>query len=529
MAGKPKGAPLVQDYVREEPHACQFYFGSFRNADSYREKGREVDARFHRDARDRALSMIQASTPAAGEKLRRFAAEGGFFVTTGQQPGLFTGPLYSLYKALTAIRLAGALEGVLERPVLALFWIASEDHDWEEADHAHILDVGNDLRTVRIPTQAGAPHRPLHRIPLLEGLPEAVEGFLGHLPETDFSPQIFDLLRTAYTPGQTLTGGFLGVMLGLLKDMPIAFVDAANPPLKEASIPTLFRELEEAEEHEAFLARAASHLELEGYHVQVPILAGGVNLFFEGTAGRDRLYRDGEVFRLNRAGTRMALGEVRERALGDPSLLSPNVLLRPVVESSLFPTVCCVAGPGELSYFGQLKGLFRAYGMEMPVVCPRHSATLVEAKIGKVLAKFHRTPESLERPHHEIAAEIALEEVPPEVRKALGEIRGTLGKSAAALTSAAQKIDPTLKGPINNARNLAFAAFDEAERKILQALKREHEVALDQIEKAQRHLYPFGKPQERSLNVFYYLTRYGPELISALLNEFDVDLGIGSA
>jgi uncharacterized protein YllA (UPF0747 family) len=203
--------------------------------------------------------------------------------------------------------------------------------------------------------------------------------------------------------------------------------------------------------------------------------------------------------------------------------------LRPVVESSVFPTVSYVAGPGELAYFGQLKDLFRAHGVGMPVVHPRHSVTLVEAKIGKVLAKFHRTPDSLARPHHELAGEIALEEVPPDVRRALGEIRGTLGKGATALTKAVQTLDPTLKGPINHARNSSFAAFDEAERKILQALKRENETALDQLEKAQRHLFPFGKPQERILNPFYYLTRYGPELISGLFDAFDVDLGIGSA
>ncbi|MBT8398366.1 MAG: bacillithiol biosynthesis cysteine-adding enzyme BshC [Gemmatimonadetes bacterium] len=514
------------DYIRDEPHACRFYGGSFRDPSSYREKAREVDARFHRDARQRALSMIGAHTEPARDRLDRFLEEGGFFVTTGQQPGLFTGPLYSLYKALTAIRLASSLEPLLERPVLAMFWIASEDHDWEEADHTHLLDVGNELQTLRVPEQKGALHRPLHRIPLHEGLVGVVDDFIGALPETDFSPGLFELIRGSYPTGQTLPGGFVEVMQEVLAELPIVFVDSADPMLKEASAPILFREMEEADEHEALLARVASHLELEGYHAQVPILEGGVNLFFEGEAGRDRLYRDGGAFRLNRAGTRMELEEIRSKAQEDPSLLSPNVLLRPVVESALFPTVSYVGGPGELAYFAQLKDLFRAHGLEMPVVHPRHSVTLVEAKIGKILGKFHRTPDSLDRPHHELAAEIALEEVPPEVRRALGEIRGTVGKSAGALTKAVQKIDPTLKGPISHARNAAFAAFDEAERKILQALKRENEIALDQLEKAQRHLFPFGKPQERSLNAFYYLSRYGPKLIPALLETFNVDLGM---
>jgi bacillithiol biosynthesis cysteine-adding enzyme BshC len=525
----PGGAPLVQDYLREEPHVCRFYGRSFRDPEAFRDKAREVDQRFHRDARARALSMIQAPAGPGAARLERFVDEGGYFVTTGQQPGLFTGPLFSLYKALTAIRLSQELESLLERPVLALFWVASEDHDWDEADHTHLLDVQNEIRTLRIPPQDGPPNRPLHRILLREGLPETVEAFLQALPETDFSPPLFDLLRNAYVPGSTLPQGFHAVLAELLKDLPIVFVDSANPELKAASLPILFRELEEAEEHELLLSRVASHLELEGYHVQVPILKEGINLFLEGVEGRDRLYRDGEGVRLNRAGTRMGLEEVRSMALQDPSLLSPNVLLRPVVESSLFPTLSYVAGPGELAYFGQLRELFQAHGLSMPIVYPRHSATLIEGKVGKVLTKFHRTPESLARPHHELAAEIALEELPPEVRRALGEIRGSLGKGSGSLTKAVQEIDSTLKGPVNHARNTAFSAFDEAERKILQALKRQNEIALDQLEKAQRNLFPLGKPQERSLNVFYYLTRYGPELVSSLLNEFDVALGTHSA
>jgi bacillithiol biosynthesis cysteine-adding enzyme BshC len=525
----PGGTPLVQDYLRGETHVCQFYDGSFLEAASYLEKAREVNRRFHRDARDRVLSMIQRSTKPAEERLERFLQDGGYLVSTGQQPGLFTGPLYGLYKALTAIRLSQALEPIVDRPVLAMFWIASEDHDWEEADHTHILDLQNEIRTLRIPAQEGGSHRPLHRIPIHLGLPETVEALLEALPETDFSPPFSDLLRRAYAPGSTLPQGFLDLMAEFLKDLPIVFVDSANPELKTASLPILYRELEDAEEHEVILSRVASHLELEGYHVQVPILSKGMNLFLEGPEGRDRLYREGDGVRLNRAGTRLEPEQVKAVAQDDPGLLSPNVLLRPVVESHLFPTLSYVAGPGELAYFGQLKELFQAHGMRMPVVYPRHSATLVEGKIGKVLSKFHRSLDSLARPHHELASEIALEEVPPEVRKALGEIRGNLGRGTGVLSQAAQAIDPTLKGPVTRARNTAFAAFDEVERKILQALKRENETALEQLGKAQRHLFPFGKPQERSLNPLYYLSRYGPELIHRLFEAFAVDLGTHSA
>jgi bacillithiol biosynthesis cysteine-adding enzyme BshC len=327
----------------------------------------------------------------------------------------------------------------------------------------------------------------------------------------------------------TLPDGFRTILEGLLSDTPLLFVDAANPELKEASLPILFRELEEAEEHEALLNRVSSHLKMNGFGAQVPILEGGVNLFLEGPAGRDRLYREGTGFRLHRADVTLSASEIQDRSRDDPSVLSPNVVLRPVLESAIFPTVSYVAGPGEMAYFAQLREYFRSYGIRMPVIFPRHSVTFVEGKVEKVLEKFHLGVEALNRPHHELAAEIARADMPPAIRLSLGEIRGAIGSGAGYLAKATREIDPTLKGPVTHARNAAFSAFDHAERKILQAVKRQNEIALGQLEKAQQNLFPLGQPQERVLNPFYYLTRYGPDLIPRLLEEFQVALGTDSA
>ncbi len=515
----------MRDYLQGETHLARFFEGSFDDPDSYLEKARELDGRFHRSGRERVAEMIRDPSEMARPGLERFVEEGGYLVTTGQQPGLFLGPMYSLYKALTAVRLAQALEPVVERPVLPLFWVGSEDHDWAEADHTHLLDRRNDLQTFRVPEQDGPPSRPLYRIPVESGLNETLDSFIETLPESDFSSSLFKSLRDAYPSGSTLSSGFVKVMEHLLGHLPILFVEAHDPGLKKASQPVLFRELKEAETHEALLHRTASHLEMEGYPPQVPILEGGVNLFFEGPAGRDRLYRNGTDFRLNHAGTVLSREELVERVHDDPSLLSPNVLLRPVVESALFPTLAYVAGPGELAYFAQLREFFRCHEIRMPIIFPRHSATLLEGKVEKVLDKFHLAVEGLSRPHHELAGEIAREELPSEIRQALGEIRGAVGKGAGVLARAAREVDPTLKGPVTHARNTSFAAFDEAEKKILQAMKRQNEIALGQLEKAQQNLFPLGRPQERVLNPNYYLARYGPELIQELLEEFRVALG----
>jgi uncharacterized protein YllA (UPF0747 family) len=194
-----------------------------------------------------------------------------------------------------------------------------------------------------------------------------------------------------------------------------------------------------------------------------------------------------------------------------------------VVESAVFPTLSYVAGPGETAYFAQLGDYFEAHGILMPVIHPRFGATAVEAKIRKVLDKFGLDVAALDRPFHEISGEIARDEVPEAVRKAMGALRGTLAKGVGELNEAVKGIDPTLKGPVQHVRSQAFAALDELEKKVVHALKRENEIALAQLEKAQLHLFPLGKPQERVLNPFYYLTRYGGAFLEQLLDGFSVN------
>jgi bacillithiol synthase len=253
-------------------------------------------------------------------------------------------------------------------------------------------------------------------------------------------------------------------------------------------------------------------------------MEGGVNLFLEGSAGRERLYREEDGFRLRLSGERLSLADVRSRAAADPRALSPNVLLRPVVESTVFPTLSYVAGPGETAYYAQLTDYFQAHGIRMPVIHPRLGATVVEGKVRKVLDKFGLAVPDLQKPFHALAGEVTRDGVPAPVRAALGSLRGAIGKGVAELQDAVKTIDPTLKGTVQSVRSQAFSAMEELERKVVAALKRENEVGLAQLEKAQLHLFPLGKPQERVVNPFYFLSRYGGAFLDEVVERFEVNV-----
>lgn len=512
----------MQGVLEGDPRACSFYPRSWQDPEAYRSRAAELADRLGDTGWTEAVT---ARGEKARERLEAIRKGEGFVVTTGQQPGLFTGPLYSLYKALTAVRLAEALEKVVDRPVAPLFWVASEDHDWAESNHAHIVGVDNDLHRLEVPDREGAGSLPLHRIPVGDAVPGLLEQLRGLLPETPVAEEALTLFQEAYgQDGVTLASGFQGALERMLEPFGVLFVQAHDPVLKARARPLLERSVTQAQALEGILAERARKLEGEDFPVQVPIMEEGVNLFLEGPGGRERLYRDGDGFRLRHSGEHLSREEVLARIADAPETVSPNVLLRPVVEAHVFPTLSYVAGPGELSYFAQLHPLFQALEVGMPVIHPRFGATVVERKIGKVLDKFDLPREALFRPFHELAGEIARDEVPEDVRRTLGEIRGALGKGTGALVQAAREVDPTLKGPIQHARSVAMDAFDDAEKKILQAVKRENETALKQLEKAVLHIAPEGKPQERVLTPAYYLARYGADWVRSVADGMTVAL-----
>lgn len=521
---RPGGAAIVRDYLSGSGSAVGFFGGHFHDVEAYRRKAEEVDRRFDREAREKAVEAISAPPGADASRLERFVDEGGYLVTTGQQPALFGGPLYSVYKALTAVRLAEALEARLDRPVLPLFWVASEDHDWEEANHADVIGADNELHRLEMPAPDGTRRPALHRIHLDGHIQQYVDQFAQLLPDTEFSSEYLTLLRESFRDGASIPEGFHRILGSLLGRYGLYFTDAAALEVKRRSGPVLLEELERGEEMEAVLRETAERLTAAGYDLQVPILRGALNLFLDGPLGRERIFREPNGLRLRASGTSLTTQEVRAAHERDPSALSPNVLLRPVVESALFPTLSYVGGPGEIAYFAQLGAYFQAHGIDMPVVHPRWSATAIESKIRKVLDKFEVDVGSLQRPFHEIAGEIAREEVPDEVRAALGRIRGAVGSGTGELQKATRAIDPTLKGPVQHMRSQTLAALDDLEKKIVQAVKRETDIALAQLEKAQIHLFPAGKPAERVQSPFYFLVRYGSGFLDALYERFEVHL-----
>jgi uncharacterized protein YllA (UPF0747 family) len=240
----------------------------------------------------------------------------------------------------------------------------------------------------------------------------------------------------------------------------------------------------------------------------------------EASLGRDRLVQDGGAFVTRRSREQFDLAAIERIAADDPTRLSPNVLLRPAVESAILPTVAYLGGPGELRYLALTPPVYDRLGIPRQLPLPRWSGVIVEPRVDRVLEKFGVQLTELFSPPGALEGRLVRAQVPAEAVEALDRLRRALEEGYAVLERAATEIDPTLARPTQAARQQALGGTQDIEKKLVQHLKRRQETELGQLARARTAIVPNGKPQERVLTVAPFLARYGPALLPELIDAF---------
>ncbi len=443
------------------------------------------------------------------EKLRRCARA----VVTGQQVGLFGGPLLTLLKAATAIaraKQATAATGVEHVPV---FWLATEDHDLDEVDHVALLGK-TAVETVRWKGDVtGA--MPVGGVLLGDGIEAMVEQaseLLGYAP-------VCDLLRECYAPGATLGGAFAQLMARLFAEHGLIVMDAAPAEFHAMGTATLRYALEHAEELEAALLRRGEELVNAGCHTQVLVTAGASLLFLEdnATGEREALKRppDGGW----KAGRKVySTAELLKILESQPERISPNALLRPVFQDSILPTAAYVGGPAEIAYFAQSAVLYEQILGRITPVLPRLSATLVEPKIADVMARHEVSLPDAMTTAEALAQRLGARAMPIEGKRKLAAVGNAMDAELTALTEYMAAMDESLglsagvagnkmRYQMNRLRRMA-ATFEL----LKEASLRKHAEALT------LHLFPGGHPQERVLGGVWFLAQ-DEGLVGRLVTE----------
>ena len=453
---------------------------------------------------------------ASRRSLDRFARPDTLVVVAGQQPGLFGGPLYTLYKAITAIAFARDLEAATGRPVVPIFWIASDDHDFEEVRRIIVGDGAAEPREFEYPLGAAPRGVSLSRIPLADPIADLVRGVDEALAPAGFRKEVVDRLRGSYAPGSGWIDAFARLAGGWVVPWGALVFDPGDRDAKRLALPVFEREIELGGRSSEAARSTGAELEAAGYHAQITRTGQELNLFWHGEI-REALRLSGDgTLRLAESGRALASRELLANARKRPEDVSPGVLLRPLMQDHIFPTAAYVGGPAEVAYWAQVNALYPLFEMNPPAIVPRAGATILEPRVAKTLERFGVEWSSLAGDVEVVIREALSRFLPVDFPALFERERSGWIESMRRLEAAVTSFDPSLQAAVETATGKVIHEGQVLEKKLMQVWKRRHEESVQKIRRARGSLFPRGGLQERGMSILGYEAHHGPGLIEEL-------------
>jgi bacillithiol synthase len=471
------------------------------------------------------LRRSQARLGASGatlENLDRLAQPTTFIVIGGQQPGLLTGPLYTVYKAISIIKLTEALRHQHPYEFVPLFWNASDDHDWAEVNHAYVLDGAAQLQRLEYPLHPQFQGWSVGEIPLDHGALAVIRRLSEVLSRQGFTDKVEALLLETAEVSLTFGEWFSRLMLFLFHHYGLIVVEAGLPELKRLAMPLFEQAIEDPLVPSQLANETGDTLEERGYQRQLHKDPTLCSFFLRENGRRETVYYGHGEFR---AGSRTYTKADLKTLLQDsPERFSPNALLRPIMSEFLFPTAAFVGGAGELNYFAQTRRIYEYFDVPMPVPHLRLGCTLVEPATSRILDKYHLSPLGLRNPERaltewiraraDIASPALWQELREQVYRPLSELKGRV-----------RAVDPTLETSLEGTLNYMMVRIGKFEKKLVRHLKKAEHLTATQLRRAAGALYPKRDLQERTLNGMSYLSRYGMDLVDTLVQAVPESYG----
>jgi len=522
LPGLPK---IYIDYILDFDRVRHLYKWDYRSIDSVSRAGVSCRSGFADRREIKPILLEQnkrfSDDESVSENIGKLC-EDGCAVVTGQQIGLLCGPLYTLYKAATAIRLAEELNRKDPDRHVPVFWMECEDHDILEVGHIRIFDSAHKILTL---TAYGSPGRqPTGSYLVDERVMRLIDELKENSQPSRFMDGVLGMIENSYKPNATLSDGFARFMAALFKDKGLVIVDPRDPRIKRLASDVYVQAAREWPQMNDAISESSARLENLGYELQIEVKRERPPFFLLKDGQRVQLSQDGAGFITDRGGARLTQAELESIASESPELLSPNVSLRPLIQDHLFQTNAYVGGPGEISYFAQVAPLYEILNMDMPVIFPRAGMTLIEPVVRRVIEKlgvevidFSKHEKDLEETF--LGREGALSGI-----KAIDGARSRLVELFNELCRELLDAEPGMAGPLDTYRRKTDYQLSKLEGKLRALSGKRHETLTGQLKTARTHLFPTGRLQERVIGTCYYLMKFGPDLpqrVLANLNPFE--------
>lgn len=519
---------LYRDYCEDFPRLAPYYARDWRSPDDLAAAAAEAAARPRdRDTLVRVLREQQAlwgEDASARQAVERLADPEAAVVVTGQQVGLFTGPMYTVLKALTTVLVARHLEAQTGRPVVPVFWLGSEDHDFAEMAGTGIPH-GDGVENLRYAGHA-LPEEgnlgPVGALALAASITEQVDRLDALLPPSDFHDDLVRAVRDAYAPGTTFRDAFARLLRRILPGQGLVLMAADHPDLKRLAVPLWKKDVEEGAGLVEEIRDASARLE-GTYHAQVHVRP--TNLFVLHEGSRLPIDLEEDRYRVRGTGTTWSREELLALIDTDPDRFSPNVVLRPLTQDWLLPTAAYVGGPGEVAYFAQYRPAYAWAGLPMPVVFPRASITIVEARIRRSMEKLGRPVPAFEGDVEPLFSELVLEQLGFDLDARFDEAAGHLHRALDLLRDPIATVDPSLGKTVEATRAALVKELERLRERVVRSERRRQDELRAHVDKVAGGLFPGGGLQERVVSPLWYLNKYGPDFFVRLADRLDVKAG----
>lgn len=517
-------------YIENRENIQEFFQYDITKNGIFRQRYRDVlERHFDRASLAACIEKYMSRFPksdATGLALEKLRDQRSVVVIGGQQAGLLTGPLYTIHKIISIIKLAEQQEKELGIPVVPVFWVAGEDHDYQEINHLYITEQQT-LKKITYPQQMTSKKMASH-IEFDKGVMKSwVRQVFSMMGEKSHTNEILPLLDEAVHHSDTVVDFFTYIILSLFKDYGLLVIDSADPSLRELEKPYFSKLIERNQAiTEAVLSRQTI-MEQKGFQRAIDMDENAANLFINTDAGRELLLYDpaDQVFISKGGRIVMTEGQLRQHLHDHPESFSNNVVTRPLMQEWLFPTLAFIAGPGEIAYWGELQTAFETVGMEMPPIVPRLHVTLLNRAVEKDLEDLELSLEKVLQQGCKEEREQFLKHIQDKQLAVLvQQTKESLQEHYQKIRTHIYEID---RGHTRLAdTNLSFhlQQLDFLQRKVEESVIKRHEAILNKYLNVELMLRPAGHPQERTWNIFYFLNEYGPHFIHSLVNkpyEFD--------